>query len=110
MNSNNLRKFELPMLTSTRTTIKIAKSLVAVILFNFCISKVAYSQKKSQSLVTYDIDNFWNAYDKIVSTKDSVKQHAYLDDLYIKKGSPGLKAIMLARDWSSKRQKRLKIN
>ncbi|WP_316741085.1 DUF2268 domain-containing putative Zn-dependent protease [Pedobacter antarcticus] len=102
MNSNNLRKFELPMLTSTRTTIKIAKSLVAVILFNFCISKVAYSQKKSQSLVTYDIDNFWNAYDKIVSTKDSFKQHAYLDDLYIKKGSPGLKAIMLARDYTAK--------
>lgn len=90
------------MLTSTRTAIRVSKSLTAVILFSFCISKVAYSQKKSQSLVTYDIDNFWNAYDKIVSTKDSVKQYAYLNNLYIKKGSPGLKAIMQARDYTAK--------
>jgi hypothetical protein len=54
----------------------------------------------SQNLITYDIDNFWAAYDKITATKDVTKQYEYINKGYIDKGSPGLKAIMEARNYN----------
>jgi hypothetical protein len=42
------------------------------------------------------------AYDKISSTKDSSLQYDYLNKLFLEKGSPGLKAIMQARDYTAK--------
>ncbi|TXD64457.1 hypothetical protein [Polaribacter glomeratus] len=38
----------------------------------------------NQNIITSDIANFWNAYDKITNTKDSLLQYKYLDSLYIK--------------------------
>ena len=66
----------------------------------FCIFLFANCQSthspSAQNVVTTDIDHFWNAYDQIVSTKDSVKQFNYLKTLFLEKGSPGLKAMMTA--------------
>jgi hypothetical protein len=72
---------------------------ITTFLFLFSISKL-FSQDTSQSIITYDVDNFWTAYDKIKSTKDSAKQYEYIDKLFISKGSPGLKAIMQAREYT----------
>jgi len=57
---------------------------------------------QSQNIITTDIDNFWAAYDKITATKDSAQQYQYLDDLFLKKGTPGLEAIMQARNYTPK--------
>jgi hypothetical protein len=54
-----------------------------------------------EQFVTYDIDNFWQAYDKIVTTKDSAQQYSYLNTLFIHPGSLGLKAIMQARNYTA---------
>ena len=52
---------------------------------------------ENKNIVTSDVENFWNAYDKIVTTKDSTLQLEYLNTLFIDKGTSGLKAIMEAR-------------
>jgi hypothetical protein len=56
----------------------------------------------STNIITTDIDNFWIAYDKITATKDRAEQLDYINELYIEKGSPGLKAIMQARRYTDK--------
>ena len=60
-----------------------------------------YSQN-SENVITSDIDNFWLAFDKIKSTKDTLKQAEYITKLFIEKGTPGLKALMEVRDYNSK--------
>ena len=60
-----------------------------------------YSQN-SENVITSDIDNFWLAFDKIKSTKDTIKQAEYITKLFIEKGTPGLKALMEVRDYNSK--------
>ncbi|MBW4890381.1 DUF2268 domain-containing protein [Mucilaginibacter sp. HMF5004] len=60
------------------------------------------AQNKSYSVVTTDIDNFWQAYDQITSTKDSSLQYNYLNKLFLEKGTPGLKAIMEVRNYTAK--------
>jgi len=51
-------------------------------------------------VITSDVDNFWNAYDQITSTKDSSIKYEILDRVFISKGTPGLKAIMAARSYT----------
>lgn len=51
-------------------------------------------------IVTTDIDNFWNAYDHIIATKDTELQHSYLNELFIAKGTPGLKGIIQVRNYT----------
>jgi hypothetical protein len=58
------------------------------------------AEKFNQNIITSDIANFWDAYDQIVTTKDSVLQYKFLDSLYIQKGTLGLKGIMQARNYS----------
>jgi hypothetical protein len=60
-----------------------------------------FGQISDQNFITTDIDNFWKAYDKVVTTKDSSLQYKYLNELFIDKGTPGLKAIMEAREYTS---------
>ena len=61
-----------------------------------------YCQIKNQKIVSTDIDNFWNAYEKIISTNDSVKQYNFLKELYIDKGTLGLKSLIEVRNYTSK--------
>ncbi|MBB2149122.1 hypothetical protein [Pedobacter gandavensis] len=78
------------------------KILGTLFIIIFCCSIAATAQQKAPGFITTDIDNFWLAYDKISSSKDSAAQYNYLNQLYLKKGSPGLKAIMEARDYTAK--------
>ncbi|SMB99612.1 hypothetical protein SAMN00120144_3699 [Hymenobacter roseosalivarius DSM 11622] len=55
-----------------------------------------------ERFVTYDVDNFWHAYDKIVTTKDSAQQYTYLNTLFIQRGSPGLKSLMQAWNYTAR--------
>jgi len=55
----------------------------------------------SQKIINDDVYRFWNAYDKIIQEKDSVKQVDLIKTLYIDKGTPGLSAIMEARNYSA---------
>ncbi|TDO22913.1 Ig-like domain-containing protein [Pedobacter duraquae] len=69
----------------------------------FCASfSAVFSQTENQNIITTDIDHFWEAYDKIITTKDSVAQYGYLNSLFLAKGSPGLKSIMEVRDYTAK--------
>jgi len=58
------------------------------------------TNKSNQNIIVSDINNFWNAYDKITTTKDSTLQYKYLDSLYIQKGTLGLKGIIQARNYT----------
>lgn len=71
---------------------KISFLFLIVIVFASCKTKV-----KTDNIVTTDIDNFWTAYDKIQTTQDSVQQMKYLKELFLDKGTTGLKAIMQVR-------------
>ena len=74
---------------------KIATFIIFLFAFN-----VGLSQTPSNNVITSDIDNFWNAYDQITSTKDSSIKYEILDRVFISKGTPGLKAIMAARSYT----------
>lgn len=52
------------------------------------------SEQKQEYVVTSDIEHFWQAFDQITASGDSIEQLKLLDELYFKKGSPGLKAMM----------------
>lgn len=58
--------------------------------------------QNSKNFVYSDIQNFWNAYDKIKTTKDSTQQYNYLNALFLNKGTEGLKAIMEVRNYNAK--------
>ena len=60
----------------------------------------SFNLLSQKTIITDDIDHFWEAYDKVVSTKDSVKQLQYINELYINKGSEGLKALMEVRSYT----------
>jgi hypothetical protein len=70
-----------------------------LIVFLF-VATTLFSQEIKSNIITSDINNFWVAYDKIITTKDSAAQAEYLQKLFIEKGSPGLKAIMEVRDYT----------
>ncbi len=59
------------------------------------------SAEQEQHIVTIDIDHFWEAYDHITTTKDSVLQYHYLDSLYFQRGTIGLEGIRQARNYSA---------
>ncbi|WP_426669743.1 hypothetical protein ACPPVU_00585 [Mucilaginibacter sp. McL0603] len=77
------------------------KKALTILIFLF-VFKTVFAQEKNPDFITTDIDNFWTAFDKIVTTKDSVKQYYYINRLFIEKGTPGLKAMMQARAYTNK--------
>lgn len=82
---------------------KISRLIFFSFLFgNLFFAGTLVAQKNSAKFITSDIDHFWTAYDKITSTKDSAEQYRYLNQLFIEKGSPGLKAIMELKDYTAK--------
>ena len=60
------------------------------------------SQGQNSRIVTTDINNFWNAYDHINSTTDTSKHYEYINELFLNKGTPGLKALMNVRNYTAK--------
>ncbi len=75
------------------------------VFFVFFLFSVSVAQATEDSLkrsddsniVTTDITNFWIAYDKIVATSDTAQQMDLLMDLFINKGTKGLRTIMEVR-------------
>ncbi|HJV79188.1 MAG TPA: Ig-like domain-containing protein [Paludibacter sp.] len=67
-----------------------------------CISCAAFAQHRQSNLNTSDITNFWIAYDQICASRDSTRQYELLNSFFLEKGTPGLKAIMQARDYTAK--------
>ena len=72
--------------------------LLAINLLLSCQNKQVFQQ----NIITSDIDNFWEAYDKIVATKDSTAQMEYLEQLFLDKGTLGLNNIMAVRKYTPK--------
>lgn len=58
------------------------------------------SAQNSNTIFTSDIDNFWKAYDRIKKTEDFSKKLNLINELYISKGTKGLKAFMNAREYN----------
>jgi hypothetical protein len=65
-----------------------------------CACSLLHSQERA-TVITYDIDNFWQAYDKIVATNNPEEQHRYLKTLFLDKGTPGLEGIIEARNYTA---------
>lgn len=75
--------------------------LLVLLIFTFlgCSQK---TDNLNPSIVTSDIDNFWNAYDKIKTTKDSIQKIELLKTLFLEKASEGQKKMIQARNYSEK--------
>ncbi len=71
------------------------KTLFLASLLLICMN-IASAQ---QQIITTDIKNFWQAYDQIKLTTDSARQIDLINQLYIQKGTPGLKALMRVRNY-----------
>ncbi|MEM8507768.1 MAG: hypothetical protein AAF717_08055 [Bacteroidota bacterium] len=65
------------------------------------LTRCQMDKKQAENIVTSDIINFWEAYDKITSTQDTVLQYKYLDSLYFEKGTLGLEGIKQARNYTA---------
>jgi len=63
-------------------------------------AELASTAPPSGNVFISDIDNFWIAYDSVVSTADSVKQVNFIQSLYVDKGTEGLKLFMKVRDYT----------
>ena len=63
---------------------------------------ISFTQTGTPLFVAKDIDNFWTAYEKIISAKDSAQQYNYLKQLYLDKGTPGLKSLIEVRQYTNK--------
>jgi hypothetical protein len=74
-----------------------SKQLLILLCF---ITFNSHAQSRT-TIVTDDIDNFWQAYDKVTTTKDSTQQYYYINNLFINKGTAGLKAMMEARGYTA---------
>lgn len=72
--------------------------LFTLVIFTSCTQKPDVNQE----IYTTDIDNYWIAYDKIKATNDTIIQYQYINDLFIDKGTVGLKNIMTARNYTAK--------
>lgn len=70
--------------------------------FSLVLVMAACVRSTSSSLVvSSDIDHFWEAYDKIQTTEDTLQQLAYLEHLFLDKGTSGLTAIQQARRYTA---------
>ncbi len=74
----------------------------AICSFLLVFTWVSLLGQANDNVITSDIDNFWLAYDKISTTKDSATQYNYLNTLFLEKGTLGLKAMMQARRYTPK--------
>ncbi|MBC6993430.1 Ig-like domain-containing protein [Neolewinella lacunae] len=54
----------------------------------------------AQPCVATDVVHFWEAYDKITATPDTVQQLALLQQYYLAKATPGLVALQEARNYT----------
>lgn len=77
------------------------KHSLKLLLLHFLFVTVAAAQTSKQTIISTDIDNFWSAFDQVKTTKDSLQQLAILQKEYVDKGTPGLKAFMQAKGYTT---------
>jgi len=77
---------------------KIILILITIFALFGCDEK---TDKSNQNIITSDIDNFWNAYDKIITTKDTIQQTEFLKNLFLDKASEGQQSMLRARNYSA---------
>lgn len=75
------------------------KNTLFVSIITLVLGFSSFAQKEQIKLITSDIDNFWNAYDAIHQTTDSIERIKIIHDRYINRASAGLKGMILARDY-----------
>ncbi len=56
---------------------------------------------QSQKFVDEDLERFWTALDRINSTSDSTLQARYLENIYLYKGSEGLRSLQKVRRYTT---------
>ncbi|TSD66470.1 hypothetical protein FFF34_003440 [Inquilinus sp. KBS0705] len=78
------------------------KQLLACTLFVFGWALANAQAPAQQKIFTSDIDHFWTAFDSVQTTTDTAKKMAFIQSLYIDKGSVGLKSFMLTRNYNAK--------
>lgn len=71
--------------------------------FSIIIFSVSTYGQNANTIYTTDIDNFWQAYDSVRTTKDTTKQLRFIQTLYLDKASDGLKDFIKLREHSAKR-------
>ncbi|MEQ3498787.1 hypothetical protein ABMY20_03400 [Tenacibaculum sp. SSH1-16] len=64
----------------------------------FLVLMACKKEEKEKLIYTQDVDNYWKAYDKITSTKDSVLQSKYLKEEFLDKASIGQKTMFKVRN------------
>ncbi len=64
-------------------------------------SPLFFAQAAKTGIVLTDIDNFWDACDRIQQSADSAERIRLLNELYLGKGSEGLKGIIAARGYEA---------
>lgn len=74
------------------------KKRILLVLVLLTLGKSLSAQKQT-AIHTEDIDNFWTAYDAIQKTNDLSQKIEIINSQYINKGSKGLKAFMVARQY-----------
>lgn len=70
--------------------------IFAFLFLIFALTFTNFAQN-TPNIFTTDIDNFWTAYDKIVTTKDNNEQLEFLNKDFIEKASIGQQAMFKAR-------------
>jgi len=71
---------------------------ILALLFLILIYVGCKETKKETIVFTEDVTNYWNAYDKIITTKDSILQLKYLNEEFINKASVGQKTMFNVRN------------
>jgi hypothetical protein len=75
---------------------------ILFLMISLSLATLSFAQKFNQKFISTDIDNFWIAYDKIISTNDSVQQYSILKEFYLNKATLGLKSISEVRNYTEK--------
>lgn len=74
------------------------KNIILFCLFLF--ARVAGAQPIT--VISSDIDHFWEAYDQIALTRDTTEKLALFQSLYLQRGSEGLTSLMEARRYTAR--------
>lgn len=64
-----------------------------------CVSGALSGQSGQVQIITSDIGHFFEAYDRVSAKPDSAERVRIVQEYYISKASPGLLAMMRARDY-----------
>lgn len=70
------------------------------LLLSVCLLVSCNNTSFDAQFTSADVDNFWQALDAVKAEKDSVKQLALINELFINKASAGQKAMMEARNYT----------